>query len=592
MKTWKIILLIALAVVAGFTIGYLVSGGAKPSEEMHAAHKVSGDTESQVWTCAMHPQIRQNEPGDCPICGMDLIPLSEMSSDNPLVMEMTHEAAKLANISTVRVGINGGSALKTISLTGKIQVDERQISSQVAHIPGRIEQLFVTFTGEQVNKGQKMVTLYSPELVGAQRELIEAARWKDTRPQLLEAARNKLRYWKISESTIEQIEESGKIEPNITVYADQGGVVLNRRVAIGDHVMEGQVLFDIVNLNRVWALFDAYEEDLATVRLDDEISFTVQAVPGQTFKARISFIDPVINPKTRVALLRAEVSNTRGLLKPEMLVRGVIESHVRSKAQLMTVPKSAVLWTGARSVVYVELPGTTVPSFEFREVTIGEAVGEQYTVLSGLEDGERVVVNGAFVIDASAQLNNMASMMNRNVRVTGMSETGPDYSQNTPERFKDQLMDLMHQYIPLKDALVNSDDAAAREEATTLLSKLTDVDMTLVMDDAHHFWMEQQEAINAHASKIVESEDLEEQRTQFSFLTQALVGVIGAFGSRDTLYLQHCPMAFDNSGADWLSDASTILNPYFGDKMLKCGKVTATFTAQGPAPKPAAKHNH
>jgi len=547
--------------------------------EGHSDHAVQPEDAGQIWTCAMHPQVRQHAPGQCPICGMDLIPLNSVAaSGNPLTLEMTPEAVKLASIRTVEAGSGSGPGTRTVSLTGKIQVDERRISSQVVHVPGRIEQLFVTFTGEQVRPGQKLAILYSPELVSAQRELIEAAKWKKTNPQLLEAARTKLRYWKISDTTIAQVEESGEIQQNITVYAEHAGIVRNRRVAVGDYVREGSVLFDIVDLNQVWALFDAYEEDLGSIRVGDVVSFTLQALPGKTFKARITFIDPVINPQTRVASLRAEVANSAGVLKPEMLLNGMIESSVAKAKGTLTVPKTAVLWTGTRSVVYVEVPGATVPSFEFREVTIGDAMGFEYSILSGLEAGERVVVNGAFVIDAAAQLNNMSSMMNRNVKQTGMQKMARDYSAEVTDEFRSQLMRVVHRYMPLKDALVSTDVRAAKAEAGALNSALDNVEMELLQGEGHMYWMKEQAAMKSHVNGISSSDDIEEQRKQFSFLTNVLVDALTAFGTgQDTLYLQYCPMAFDNAGADWLSEDETIRNPYFGDKMLKCGSVKTTF---------------
>ncbi|MCB0563570.1 MAG: efflux RND transporter periplasmic adaptor subunit, partial [Phaeodactylibacter sp.] len=314
---------------------------------------------------------------------------------------------------------------------------------------------------EQVLKGQRLATIYSPELVSAQRELIEALKWKDTQPQLLEATRNKLRNWKVSGATIAEIENSKEVQSNITVYADQSGVVLKRRVSVGDYLKEGEVLFDIARLDRVWVLFDAYEEDLAEARVGDVVFYTAPAIPGRTFRARISFIDPVINPQTRITSLRAEAANPGGLLKPEMFVRGTVQAESGAGKGALSVPKTAVMWTGPRSVVYVEVPGANVPSYEFREVTLGDAIGSNYMVKEGLEAGERVVVNGAFTIDASAQLNNMASMMNRNVRQTGMAETVPDHTAHTPEAFSKQLMSVVDDYLLLKDALVASDASQA-----------------------------------------------------------------------------------------------------------------------------------
>ena len=415
-------------------------------------------------------------------------------------------------------------------------------------------------------------------MIAAQRELIEAAKWRETRPQLLEAARTKLRYWKIPDAAIEQIEKSGEIQSTIAILADQSGIVLKRRVSVGDYVKEGGVLFDVASLSRVWILFDAYEEDLPEIRLGDHVEYTVAAVPDRTFKTRISFIDPVINPQTRAAALRAEVANPGGRLKPEMLVRGTILANAPAPKGAMSVPKTAVMWTGPRSVVYVESPGANVPSYEFREVSLGDALGDRYLVLNGLEAGERVVTNGAFVIDAAAQLNNMASMMNRNVRQTGAEAAPPDYSGQTPEAFRRQLMNVVDRYLPLKDALVATDAGQAAAAADQLMAALEQVDMSLLKGEAHHYWMDQQRALKAHGEELRQSTTIEEQRRQFSFFTNALVEALNAFGAGgDSLYLQHCPMAFNNEGADWLSTEKAILNPYFGDEMLTCGVVKSVI---------------
>ncbi|MDF1866139.1 MAG: efflux RND transporter periplasmic adaptor subunit, partial [Saprospiraceae bacterium] len=324
----KIIIIAAVAVAVGLGIGYLIFGknqAAMPvesSQEEAKAVQTSGAAEE--WICSMHPQIRQPEPGLCPICEMDLIPAGSNESDDPLVLQMTESAAKLANIQTTIIGEKEGQSGKTIRLSGKVQADERLASSQVAHIPGRIEKLYVTFTGEQVKKGQKLADIYSPDLITAQRELLEALKLKDVNPNLVEATRNKLRFWKISKETIDAIEQKETIQETFTLYADESGIVTKRRVAVGDYLRQGEPLFDLMNLRKVWVLFDAYEEDLATIKMGNRIEFTTPALPNKTFKTRITFIDPIINPKTRIASLRTEVSNTNGLLKPEMLVYGTL----------------------------------------------------------------------------------------------------------------------------------------------------------------------------------------------------------------------------------------------------------------------------
>ncbi len=591
----KMIIITIAAILIGFGAGYLIFGTATDSSLLKNAHDhneelatVSDD--GAIWTCSMHPQIRQNEPGDCPLCGMDLIPLEENKSDDPLVLKMTPEAVKLANIQTTIIGANTGNSAKIIRLSGKIQADERLASSQVAHVPGRIEKLFVSFTGEQVNKGQKIALLYSPELITAQRELLEALKLQALNPSLVEAARNKLRYWKIENSEIERIEQSRIIQETFTVYADESGIVTNRRVSVGDYVKQGESLFALMNLRKVWILFDAYEENLATIKVGDKIEFTTPSIANKTFETRVTFIDPVIDPVTRVASIRTEVQNPNGSLKPEMLVYGILRKTYNA-ASVTTVPKSAVLWTGTRSVVYVKVPDMAIPSFQFREVEIGDEQGDNYQILNGLEFGEEVVTYGSFTIDAAAQLNNQASMMNRNVLVKEINQSSylPDYTENTPLIFKGQLFNLATTYLNLKDALVATNGEAAKEAARQILSSLSEVDVSLLKKDARNYWITQRSAIEAHSETIAASPDIEKQRKQFDFLSQVFIKSVKVFGIGEaTLYVQHCPMANDNEGADWLSDVEEIRNPYFGDVMLACGIVKTIIDANfknPPAPK-------
>lgn len=601
----KIIIIAVIAVAIGLGIGYLIFGKnqaampAPANSHQHEGATVQTSSEEQIWTCSMHPQVRQNEPGLCPICEMDLILLEANTSNDPLVLQMTESAAKLANIQTTIIGEREGQTGKTIRLSGKVQADERLASSQVAHIPGRIEKLYVTFTNEQVKKGQKLADIYSPDLITAQRELLEALKLKEVNPNLIEAARNKLRFWKIGKETIEDIEQNGKIQETFTLFADESGIVTKRRVAVGDYLRQGEPLFDLMNLRKVWVLFDAYEEDLANIKMSDRIEFTTPALPNKTFKTRITFIDPIINPKTRVASLRTEVGNTNGLLKPEMLVYGSLQNKTVSKTQL-NVPKSSVLWTGKRSVVYVKVPDMDIPSFKYKEIEIGESMGDTYQVISGLEAGEEVVTYGSFTIDAAAQLNNQVSMMNKNVNIK-KEETGiPNYHVETPDEFRNQLNILAIEYMQLKDAFVATDAKTAANAAEKVVEQLDKIDMSLLKGEAHIYWMEQLNALQSHSEKITELEDVEEQRRQFGFLSDAIINSMEAFGtSGEDLFVQHCPMAFDNQGGNWLALEEAIQNPYFGDKMMKCGSVKKSFSKdnQNDSFEPASNaprqgHNH
>jgi len=342
---------------------------------------------------------------------MDLIPLKNSNAeiDNQAI-EMSESAMKLAEVQTSIV--SKGSASKDILLYGKIQVDERLQQSQTAHVPGRIEQLLINVTGGQVRKGQLIAKIYSPELVTAQKELFEALSLKEKYPALVEASREKLRNWKLSDEQIGEIEKLGKVTSTVDIYANTSGIVINRKVNEGDYVPKGAVLFDVVGLSKVWGVFDAYESDLPWISMNQTVDFTVQAIPGKTFSGKISFIDPVIDPINRIARVRIELNNSGMVLKPEMFINGTIHSTLKGGVDQLAIPQSAVLWTGTRSVVYVRIPETEHPSFKLREITLGAAMKDTYVVVDGLMEGEEIVTNGTFSVDAAAQLAGKTSMMN------------------------------------------------------------------------------------------------------------------------------------------------------------------------------------
>jgi Cu(I)/Ag(I) efflux system membrane fusion protein len=342
---------------------------------------------------------------------MDLIPLihSNVSVD-PEAIQFTPEAAQLANVLTSVV--TSQKPVKEVRLYGKVQADERLLQSQVAHIPGRIEQLMVNFTGETVKKGQTLAVIYSPELVTAQQELLEAAKTKDTQPGIYEAAREKLQLWKLTDSQISNIEGSGSVQTKFEIVSNTSGIVTARRVNNGDHVSQGTVLYDIADLSSLWVMFDAYESDLPFLNVGDNLDFTVQAMPGKSYSGRIIFIDPVLDPVNRVSKVRVEISNPSGRLKPEMFATGIVQANLGDFRNKLVIPRSAVLWTGKRSIVYVKQAGTSEPIFKMREIELGPMLGSSYIVEDGLMEGEEIVTQGTFSVDAAAQLEGKPSMMN------------------------------------------------------------------------------------------------------------------------------------------------------------------------------------
>ena len=428
-----------LIALAGFVLGWLLFSPSSSPESAggtHAEAHSSGTTEgilseppihdthgsshdlvqdeSGVWTCSMHPQIRQDKPGKCPICGMDLIPLKKNvisggdAVSDPDAIRLSDEAMALADVQTTRV--SRSNPVKQVRLYGKIIPDERSLQSQTAYVGGRIERLDIEFTGETVRAGQTLATLYSPELFTAQQELLEAVRMQQ--PALVQAAREKLRLWNLTDAQIDAIQYSGQASPMVEIKSNTNGIVIAKRVNRGDYVSQGSILFDIANLSRVWAMFDAFEVDLPFLAKGDRVEFTLSAFPGKTYSGRISFIDPILNATTRTARVRVDVANPTLEMKPEMYATAQVAAPLKGYKDRIVVPQTAVLWTGKRAVVYVRLPDTDTPTFRMREVTLGPALGGAYVVLDGLSDDEEIVTNGVFSIDASAQLEGKRSMMN------------------------------------------------------------------------------------------------------------------------------------------------------------------------------------
>ena len=570
MKNTKQILIIALGCLFfGAIIGWSISSSSGDGHEGHG-HEAGDGT---IFTCSMHPQIRQDEPGQCPLCGMALTPLQARGSGdiNPYVLEMTPEAMALSNVMVTRVGSGGGA--QEIRLSGKIQPDEQRVNSLAANYGGRIDRLFVNFTGQEVRRGERLATIYSPDLINAQKELLETARMRDTNPELYQAARERLRLWNVPEQQIRSIEERGEVTTQFDVFADASGVVTARNVAVGDFISRGTVLFDIVDLSRVWVMLDAYESDLGFIKRGDQLTFSVNAYPGREFTGTIDFIDPVINPDTRTLTVRAEVPNPGGVLKPEMFVTANVKSRTPVGESAILIPKTALLWTGKRSIVYVQRGDRTAPAFEMVEVELGPRVGDQYQILSGLEAGDQVVSNGVFAIDAAAQLTGNYSMMNR-----------PEIKTlEVPEAFRRQFTELLGEYLALKDQLVLTDPAAASKRASNMRQSYRKVDMSLLSPSAHPTWMELTAPIERSMASIEKSTEVKAQRDAFEVLSTHMIEAVEYFGTeKDKVFKQFCPMAFDNRGAYWLSGESEIRNPYYGDMMLTCGEVRGVYEKGKP----------
>ncbi len=436
----------------------------------------SSAASGETWTCSMHPQIRQPNFGLCPICNMDLIPLADDGSGGLREINITPEAAALLDIRVSPVVKEPATA--DVRLFGRIDYDERRITSITSRVDGRLDRLFVDFTGALVRKGDHLAEIYSPALLVAQRELIEAGRAmrtaentsdavRDTRRRLLEASREKLRLLQFTDDQIANIENAEQPTDHLTLYAPQAGIVIDKFANEGQYVKTGDPLFRVADLSAVWIKLEAYEADLPWLRYAQDVEISVEAIPGRTFHGRIAFIDPEIDPMRRVARVRVNVPNDDLALKPGMFAEAVVHSAMTASGRVLDpslagkwispmhpeiikdgpgqcdicgmdlvpaeelgmipdaagapvprlVPASAVLRTGERAIVYVRISTDAGPVFEGREIILGPRVGERFIVEAGLEEGELVVSRGAFKLDSELQIKARPSMMNPNAGI-------------------------------------------------------------------------------------------------------------------------------------------------------------------------------
>ena len=506
--------------------------------------------QSVTYTCSMHPQITQDAPGSCSICGMALIEKDQNTSGiDPSALSFTEEALSLMNVETFTVGQSVGSSTLE-ELSGSIQVDETTVFDQTAKYNGRVERLLIHSNGEMIRKGQKIAEIFSPEIYKTQKELLIAAGSKNSQPQYYQAVREKLRIMKFSDQWIDALESRGEAQAYFDLVPEMDGTIIDLSVSEGDAVKKGQVLYRSADLSKVWAQLDGYENNLESVSVGQRVLLNSPSLSMFSSEGTISFIDQVINEKTRTYNIRVEVLNDRGILKPGMFVRATLESPNSSGLQ---IPTSAVLWTGKRSLVYVQ---TTSSSFELREVEVGQQDSEFYTVLSGLSEGESVVVDGAFQIDSSAQLKGLESMMSYQA----------EDEENT-ESFSvldDSMMRaLVAPYLKLKDELVRSDAKTSSALAKEMLVLLSDKKYAFSRTN-----------LKAPLESLQKTEDIEVQRELFRLISNEMIQWASTTQSVSSkLYVQFCPMANNNKGAKWLSTEEQIRNPFYGDAMLTCGNV-------------------
>ena len=614
--------------IVGFMIGKGVGGNSANSENTSSVKTVKETT----WTCSMHPQIKLKKPGKCPICAMDLIPLKPGANIGKREIKLSPLAEKLANIEVMPV-IRKEFYMK-VPMVGKISLDETRSKTITARYAGRLDRLFVDYTGIQVKKGDHLFEIYSPQLVNAQEELaqaIESAKSmknssiktiRESSLKAVDASRDKLRLWGLTDEQIANFEKTKTITDHVTTYSPMEGVVVKKHVDEGSYVKEGSVIYSIASLDYLWVELDAYETDLQWLHYAQEVVFTTEAYPGEEFKGRISFIHPILNNKTRTVKVRVNVENKDRRLKPDMFVRAEVRVNINASGKVidralsgkwispmhpeiisdkpgpctvcgmdlvpaheygfsslnektenpLLIPASAPLITGKRAVVYTKSI-TNEGVYQGRTVTLGLKAGDYYIVESGLRQGELVVTKGAFKIDSALQIQAKPSMMS--LEAEEKQEILP-----TSLSFKKSLSKVYDIYDQISKELSKDSNKGLAAKSEALLKSLTDISIEKEELKTSDFWSRKSKEIELAANVLKSSTDLKSARKNFEPLSIAMIETVQALGTIDDINLAFCPMAFNDKGAYWLQKANEVENPYFGSQMFHCGDIKRKFTYQ------------
>jgi len=653
-KHWQ---LIVVGLVAGLIISSMFSGGGSKGGDPHAGHNMSGSSQEKKikhWTCSMHPQIKLPKKGLCPLCRMDLIPVYEGGSDSSdsesVSITLNEVGRQLAEVQTTEVKFT--EAANEVRLVGKVNYDETSLSYISAWVPGRIDKLFVDFTGTKVREGDHLIKLYSPELIATQEEYLQAIKNLDetkestlsvirnTSRTTLTSAKEKLRLYGIDQEQIDEIVKRGTPQEHMTITSPVKGTVIHKNGFEGMYVKKGEKIYTIADLSKVWLYLDAYESDIQWLHYGQNVSIVTESYPGEVFHGKIAFIDPFVDEKTRTIKLRVNVDNKGEKLKPGMFVRANIKSVIGAEGKIyeedlagkwicpmhpdiikdhegtcdicemklistsefgfsdnpmqqkkvLVIPKTAPLITGKRAVVYVEEPTDTtgVRRYIGKEIVLGPRAGEYYVVRSGLQEGEKVVTSGNFKIDSALQISAKPSMMNPGGYYSE-GENIMSQSLGASVESADLLTPALPYYLEVSKALAQDNVHKAGQNLERFRSQITKIiEANSLKGKEKGIALE----INLLAQKLeIIKHDLDSLRKQFSGVSEVLRGILKKYEYKEDLklYLSFCPMALGN-GAYWVSDSDQIKNPYFGPEMLECGEVKEEYGRKIKESKPMEGH--
>lgn len=516
-----------------------------------------------------------DKPGKSPM-GMDLIPVYEEEGTS-------QEAAGGVRINPVTVQnigvrtelIKRRDLIREIRTIGRIDYDERKIAYINTKVGGWIEKLYADYTGKSVKKGEKLLEIYSPELVATQEEYLLALEYTEKLKEskfteiskradsLLESSRKRLKYWDITDEQIEELTQTRKAQKTLALHSPVEGIIIHKNALEGKYTKPGENLYRIADISRIWVYADIYEYELPWIKTGQEAEISLSYLPGKTFKGKVVYVYPYLEAKTRTVKVRIEFANPNWDLKPEMYTDVKINTEVRKK--VLAVPQEAVIHSGIRKVIIIDKgKGLFMP----RDVKLGLETREYYEIISGVKEGERVVTSSQFLIDSESQLKAAISKMLEVKKPESPAQTEEIHSSKTKMKAATQrIMDeVWENYFVIRKELSVDSLAYISKEARLIQENLQEV----LDSDERKEMKELAGKISKNISNLL-SEDIVKVREGFLELSEGMIKYMQELDRENSRAKEYKLFFCSMDEKYWIQKEEETSNPYLGKTMSKCG---------------------